>query len=354
MKQGLSDKVRYLARYKHQWSLFVVSGVILLGILKAFWKPSEPIAVPVNKLVEVQVVTTRPFQQTIRLLGTIHPQHTSVLSAKSAGVLDALVATGQRVTKGTLIAQIENPDVEKKLRLSLKTQQLAKTSLERYQPFLAKGVVSAKEIDEKKQTLINAQKDLSTARIAFDNLRFYAPFDGIVGAYKKREGAQVALGDPVVVLYDPDSLVVDFDIPCSHLAAVQPGQPVEVLKKRYRLSHVQNMIDEETHMCPADVDIQCASCLMGSSVYVDLIIMEKKKALVIPFQALFLKNSQPFVYTVEKGKIALVPVKTGVQQEKSIEILQGLTDGQAIVVKGQERLYPGLAVDVLLQDNRLR
>lgn len=299
-----------------------------------------------NKLVEVVVVTKQTFQQSIRLLGTIHPTHATVLVAKGVGVLDALIPTGQKISKGTLIAKIDNPDLERSLQLSMSTELLAKGQFDRFIPLLKTGYVSSKEIEEKKQTLIDAQKDVARARIELDNLRFYAPFDGVIGAYNKREGAQVNAGEAVVAIYDPASLVVDVDIPCSNIMAIHEGQTVRVLGKSYGLSHVQKMIDDESHMCPADVEIACEDCLIGATVSVDLVVADKSNALVVPSQAVFLRNGQSFVYVVEQGKVAMKQVTSGLQQDDKMEIIEGLNPGSQVISKGLERLYPELAVDI--------
>lgn len=338
----------YIFFKKHIKKIIIVSGIIvILGIItkvvmNTYGKPPQ---IP-NKIVEVQPIIKQDIQQTIRLLGTLHPKHATTLVAKGVGLLDELVPTGHTVTKGTLIATIDNPDVEKNLQLSIRTEALAKAQVERLKPLFEKGYVSAKDLEEKKEALLNAKKEVSRAKIERDNLRFYAPFDGIIGAYKKREGTQVNQGEAVVTLYDPTSLVVDLDIPCTQLKKINVGQPLYIFKKRYHLSHVQKMLDSESHMCPADVSITCTNCVIGSTVPVDLVISEKKEAIVIPFQAIFLKNSKPFVYVVENGKVVLVPVKTGLKQKDSIEISEGLKEGQKLIIKGQERLYPELAVDI--------
>jgi len=199
---------------------------------------------------------------------------------------------------------------------------------------------------KKKQAWINAQKEYAKAKIELDNMRFYAPFDGIVGAYKKREGSQVNQGEPIVSVYDPASLVVDFDIPCSNLTSLNEGQKVYVLGKKYRLTHMQKMLDEDTHMCPADVDITCEDCLIGKTAPVNLVVMEKKNTIVIPLQALFLRDAKPAVYIVKEGKVQLLSVKTGVKQTDTIEVVEGLEVGQQLIIKGQDRLYPEMAVDI--------
>lgn len=336
-------------RLNYYWRITVLI-LVFISILffiskKLFHVKSASESTP-NKLVEVEPIKKQRLQQTIHLLGTIHPKHTTVLIAKEAGMLDSLIPTGQKVKKGTLIAKIDNPDLEKNLLLSLSAVELAKSQYERINPLVQSGYVSTKEVEEKKQAWIDAQKELSKTKIELDNLRFYAPFDGIIGAYKKREGSQVNAGELIVSIYDPSSLVVDFDIPCSNLTTLNEGQPVYVMEKQYSLSHLQKMLDEETHMCPADVDIQCEECLIGATTNIELVVAEKNDTIVIPLQALFLRNSKPFVYIVKKGKVVLVSVKTGLQQQDKIEIVEGLNAGQQLVIKGQERLYPEMAVDI--------
>lgn len=327
--------------------IIVIVCVVVFCISKSLlhWGADKPIPNE-TKLVEVENTGKQDLAQTIRLLGTIHPKHNTVLVAKGSGTLKILIPTGQQVSKGTLIAKIDNPELEKNLPLSVNAANIAQAQFDRLGPLLKEGYISAKDAEEKKQSLIVAQKELARTKIELNSLSFYAPFDGIIGAYKKRDGAQVAQAEPIVTIYDPASLVVDFDIPCSNFTTIGEGQPLIVLGKQYFLTHLQKMLDEDTHMCPADVDITCDNCLIGTSVYIDLVTSAKKQVLVIPSQALFLRNNQSFVYVVEQGKVVLAAVKTGLQQQEQIEILEGLQPGQQVIIKGQERLFPGMSVEI--------
>ncbi len=344
-----SNKVFALCKQYYSWKKVLIglfALVIIIWLICHFISRSSTTPENPNKMVEVELIKTQNIQQRISLLGVIHPKHTTILIAKGSGTLDALVTTGQRVKKGTLLATIDNVDIQKNAQLSESAEQLAKEQYERFSPLIKKGFVSPKEVEEKKQAWISAQKESSKAKIELDNLRFYAPFDGIVGAYKKREGSQVNQGESVVSVYDPASLVVDFDIPCSNLESLNTGQKVYVFGKLYSLSHMQKMLDEETHMCPADVDINCEECLIGATVNIDLVVKEKKNTIVIPLQALFLRDARPVVYIVKEGKVQLVSVKTGIKQADKIEILDGLKSGQQLIIKGQDRLYPEMKVDI--------
>jgi len=331
------------------WQKIVLAFVILILFFYPFklvslHKSKTPVVV--NKLVEVITLKRQSIEQKIHLLGTIHPKHTTTLISKGAGTFDALINTGQQVAKGSLIAVIANTELEKNLSVSQSAEQLAKEQFERFAPLIKKKFVSPREVEEKKQAWFAAQKEYTKAKIELDNLRFYAPFNGIVGAYKHREGAQVNLGDAIVSVYDPSSVLVDFDIPCSNLPAINEGQTVYISNKKYTLTHMQKMLDEATHMCPADVDIVCEQCLIGATVRIDLVVAAHHDTLVIPVQALFLRDGVSTVYVVENNKVKQVSVKTGLKQENQIEVIEGLAPGQQLIIKGQDRLYPDMSVDI--------
>lgn len=303
--------------------------------------PAEP-----PKLVEIETLAPASIEKTIKLIGTIRPKHATVLVAKGAGLLDTLRSSGETVKKGDLIAKIINPDLEKNYTLSKDTQQIAKIQYERLHGLQKSGIVSTREVEEKKQAWINAQKERAKAKIELKNTRFYAPFNGVIGAFKTKEGTQIIEGTAVVTIYDPQSLNVELDIPCTNTTPVTKNQTVYIFKQRYHLSHMQKMLDDESHMCPADVDIQCTHCLIGSTVTARLVLKKKEHVLVLPTQAFFLKNGNTHVYKIVDKKIELVPVTTGILEHDKMEVISGLKAGEQIVIKNPERLYPSMEVSV--------
>ncbi|KTD74496.1 efflux RND transporter periplasmic adaptor subunit [Legionella tucsonensis] len=331
-----------------KYKIIGLSSILLtaLGSYYLFYYHAKSSPLPTPKIVETVTVTPATIEKTIKLIGTIRPKHATVLVAKGSGMLDTLISSGQTVKKGDLIAKIINPDLERSYQLSKETEQLENTQYQRLKNLQKPGFVSAREVEEKKRIWIDSQKEKARTKIELKNMRFYAPFDGVIGAFKIKEGAQVTEGAPVVTIYDPNSLTVEIDVPCTNNHSIKENQPIYILNQLYRLSHVQRMIDDETHMCPADVDIQCTHCLVGASISGLLVVNKKTGALVIPTQALFLKQGKTHVYKVVNNKIELVAVKTGIQEKDKVEIISGLKSGEQIISKSPERLYPGLEVSI--------
>lgn len=303
------------------------------------------------KVVEVEKAELQTIQQTARFIGTIRSEQATTLVAKSKGILDRFVNSGQHVKKGELIAQIDNKDIERNFKLSQDMEHIAKLQYDRFSQLQKTGVISQNALEEKKSILIEAQKKMTDAKIAMDEIKIYAPFDGIVGIFKIREGSQVQEGDVLVSFYDPSTTIVEFDVPLSIMNVIHDGSTVFIDKKQYPLTYIQKMLDEETHMSPAYVNIDCQNCIIGSTVDVNLVVKEKQSVIVIPFEAVFLREGKTFVYIVKDEKASLTPVVLGIREKESVEITSGLQKNDVVIVRGQARLYPGVPVIINNKEN---
>lgn len=298
------------------------------------------------KVVETEVVALGSIEQTISLIGTIKPKYSTTLVARASGILGATLPAGHKVQKGEVIVQIDNADIEKNYNLSESSEKIAKTQYDRIHGLYKSGHFSEQAMEEKKNTWIIAQKALANAKIELEKIRFHAPFDGIVGVFKIREGTQIKEGDHIVSFYDPNSLVVEFAIPSSFIHSIHNGQQVKIAESTYVLNHVQKMIDETTHMGSAYVDISCSECVIGNTIDVELVVQERSNIIVIPFEAVFIRNGQDSVYLVKDGQATLAPVQLGLREKDKVEIGSGLQVGDNLIVRGQARLHPGAAVKV--------
>ena len=146
--------------------------------------------------------------------------------------------------------------------------------------------------------------------------------------------------------YDPSTIIVEFDVPLSIAPLVRDGSAVYIHNQPYALTHIQKMLDEETHMSPAYVSIKCDDCIIGATTHVSLVVKQKKSVIVIPYESIFLREGKPHVYLVKDNKTALAPVELGIREKEMTEITSGLKNGDRVIVRGQARLYPGASVKI--------
>ena len=323
--------------------VFCLLGAVIAYKLFFVKIPPQPEEI---KVVEVAEVQPKDIKETVHLIGTVEPKHSTVFFAKSKGAWDPLLKEGEFVKKGTLIGQIESSDVEKKYLLSKHAEKIARDQFERASILNKSGYLTKQGFEDKKNAWILAQKESSTTKIDLEKARFYAPFDGVLGVFKARAGMYVDEGDVLVTFYDPSELIVKFEIPSSVVRFIKEGQPLEIEGKKYKLSHVQKIVDEETHMCPAYVDIQAEDYVIGSAIGVTLTVREKKGVLVVPFESIFIQNGETAIYRVEGENAILSNVEMGFREKDHVEILSGLNQGDQLILRGQQRLYPGASVKI--------
>jgi membrane fusion protein (multidrug efflux system) len=297
-------------------------------------------------VVRAEKVQTGAIQQQADFIGFIKAEHQTTLNAKVQGTLRIVATPGEPLKKGAPIAKIENHDVENNYKLLKETESLAQLQYDRWVALGKAGVVSKNAVDDKKSLLLEAQKRLSDAKSAAGELKFYAPFDGMVGLFKFRDGAQLQTGSTIVSFYDPSDLVVEFDIPLSIAEKIHDGTQTIVHGQPYPLSHIQKMLDSETHMCPAFVRIQCANCIIGASTTVSLVIADRENVIVIPFGAVFIREGKSCVYVEKDGKAILTPVTLGIRNKDRVEITQGLHTGDTVITEGHNLLYPEAPVSI--------
>lgn len=308
-------------------------------------------AEPIIKVVEVVTVVPQGIEQTVRLIGTVRAKHATILAAKATGVLEIFKQSGEHVSKGTLIAKIINPDIEKRYEFAASTARIAKEQYERALILMKTGATSKQISEEKQSALLEAELSLATAKIELDKVRFYAPFNGIIGAYKERDGTEVKNEAPLLSFYNPAALIVDFDIPAPLLPSVNVGQKVMINGKRYSLTHVQKMLDSLTHMAPATVDISANGYIIGMSIDVDLTVFEKNNVIVLPDEAVFLNQGSSHVYIIKDSKTVLTPVELGLRAKDKVEIVNGLSKGDVVVSQGQGRLSDSMKVQIYDPEN---
>lgn len=325
-------------------------GVFFALIVVIFtykWFSTSPAStIQDEKIVEVEIVKSATIKEMANFIGTIRSHQQTALTAKTNGTLTIISKPGQLVKKGDPIAKIDNEDIERNYKILKEAEEIAKAQFDRASLLFKSGASSKNAVEEKKSFLLESQKKLSDAKISLEEIKILAPFDGIVGLFKFREGSQVNKENTIVQFYDPKSLIVEFDVPLPVAKKVENGGQIFVNNQEYRLTYIQKMLDEETHMCPAYAEIDCSNCVIGTTVDVSLVTQAKQSVVVIPLEAIFLQEGKPFVYIVKDAKAVITPVTYGIRDKKHIEITSGLKEGDKIIPFGHNRLYPDVAVKI--------
>ncbi len=301
---------------------------------------------PAAKVVEVVSVKKGKIQQKIRLFGTVKSNQEFTQHAESTGILVSALPAGSVVRKGTVIAKLDNPEMQETYKLAVTAEKMANSQHQRLQKLKNRQVTSQKTLEVALAELIAAQQKMLAAKIDFRKTQFVTPFDGIVGVFKAREGMFIKVDQEIVTVYNPNDLIVEFGVPEAYLAKISRGQEVCVQEKHYTLSEVQPIVDPETHMALAFVHLGRADCVIGSIVDVDVAVQTYDDSLYVPHDAVFIEDLKPHVYVVKDNKAHLRGVQVGIQDKGKVQILKGVQPGEVIVACATTRLWDQAEIQV--------
>lgn len=325
--------------------------------------------------------------QEIALPGNTQAFNDTPIYARTNGYLKRwYVDIGTQVKSGQLLAEIETPEVDRELeqaRADLKTArvnaEMAQITATRWQSMVQKNAVSRQETDQ-------AVSDLNARRATVESMqanvhrleqlqsfeRVYAPFSGVITARNVDIGALIAAGpsgEPKELFHlaAADRMRVYVAVPEAEVNFIQPSTGVYLTLDEFPGEHITGTIARDAHAIdPAsrtlnvEVDINNADKKLRPGSYVIVHFANPKHAaaqssLLIPANALLFRAEGPTVGVVRNGRAEIRPVTIGRDFGSTLEIMQGVAPGEAVILHPSDSLTTGVAVKVVsVEDGRTK
>ena len=313
-----------------------------------------------------QVKATR-LQDDAQSVGTLRSRQSVTLRPEVAGRVSQIAfADGSRARKGQLLIQLD--DVLQKAEVSQAQAQvsIARANLKRNQELVAQAFVAQRVVEESQASLQVAEAQLALAQARLGRMRIVAPFDGMLGIRLVNLGDYVKDGADLVNLEDTSALYVDFRVPERFQSKLATGQGVKVELDALPGQHFTAKVQALDPLVDANGRSVLVRAVLAASASASLrpgmfartttVFSVSDAALVIPEEAIVPQGGKQFVFVLDKegegdAKKLLsrkVEVKLGVRRSSTVQVTEGLKEGDTVVVAGQQRLQKdGTAVRVV-------
>lgn len=318
----------------------------------------------------------------ITLPGDLVGFYQADLYGKVSGYLKSVsVDKGDAVKAGQVLAEIEVPELQQKLRRSRANLNVKQHTYERLQNVWNsdKRLVAREDVDIAEGQFEEAKAEVEELEALVSYTRIVAPFDGVVtgrfvdpGALIQASGsqsgsAQGATGpsragvSPVVSLADLSTLRVYIYVPETETSLIRVGMPATLTLAEFpgrqftgTIARFSKALDLSTRTMLTEVDLDNPKHELYPGMYADvsLELARHPSALQVPVTAVGTDAGKSFVYLVNEGRLTRVPVTTGLSTPSDLEITSGLNGSEQVVKNFNPALSDGEKVEPLVAQRK--
>lgn len=300
--------------------------------------------------IEVEAAAKAPFVEVVKVSGEIMPSNAdrSTVTSPTAGVvtLSKALAQGSEVRAGQTIASVSaknvtGGDTNQGAKVAL---DAAKRELDRLTPLLADGIITRKEYNDA-LTAYESAKAAYSPRAASGTVS--SPRNGVLTQLMVTDGEYVEAGQPIATVATSQKLTLRALLPSSQSAflprisgaviSTHGGEPIDLADAQGKLlsADVASSSDAPGYVPVYFSMANVGTVVPGSAVEVYLKGSSTADVISVPIEALTEQMGQMFVFVkIDEEGYEKKLVKVGRNDGMRSEILEGIAEGDSVVVKG--------------------
>lgn len=292
---------------------------------------------------------------TVDATGTIEPDNSVDLSATASGTLEKVyVKQNEKVTKGQVLATIESKALTSTMKQAQNTLENKESYFNRLNSLYSQGAISYQEMDNARLEYLNAQAAYDKAQADVNDTVITSPMDGVVVGEPMKEGETVSQGLSsqmvIVSVADLSAMRIELLVDETDIGEVKIGQNVDftvdaypnrtfhgmvtdISKKQYSSSSSSSSVVYYTVYVEINKD-ELEGLYPSMTARATIHGRESDNALTVPVTAIRSDGEGSYVYVKNGDGVSKAYVTTGITTDKEVEILDGLHEGDEIVVSG--------------------
>jgi RND family efflux transporter MFP subunit len=319
--------------------------------------------------VEAAVLERRDLLPQFSFSANLEAVWSTDVSAKADGRIgQVLVEEGDKVTAGMVLARMDTDELAAQVMQAEGQILQAKATLEqnelnfrRMDTLFKQNAVSAQSLDSARTQRDLAQGGVTAAegnlrllRARLENANIVSPLTGVVVKRYVQSGTFSKAGAAIVAVADVSSLLAKAVVGEAQVAELKLGTSVTI---RVNALKDQEFKGTLTRLSPAaalpartftaEVSIPNPQGILKAGMFAkaDISGLVRQKVLVVPESALVLREDQKTVFVVTAdNKVVQKVLKLGESSGGWVEVLDGVKDGEKIVVAGQHKLKDGASI----------
>lgn len=214
--------------------------------------------------------------------------------------------------------------------------------------------IARAELEQRKASVARLE-----AQIAQTIIR--APDDGLISKREGHIGDTSTAGKPLFYMVRGSRLELKANVPEKDLFCLKPGQPVIIRSDATGLARFEGRVREirpeveiDTRLGTVRIDVPSNLGLKPGMFVEGRVALGEHSALTVPSQSVISRDNRHLVYVVEGDQVHERQVVTGARAGDYVEVMQGLSEGEPVVVAGAGFLKDGDIVSVSTQETTVK
>lgn len=342
----------------------VVLGLIFLVTIVYLVTRANVVVVEVFQVKKMELV------QAIYATGYVDAGAMSDLRSEISGTVGYVGASdGERVDKGSTILVFD----DRKLQLAVEEARAAyaeqkaeaddlEARLARNRKLFRAGAISVQDIDAAEKGYVKAKKLLRQRELQLKSRldeagkrTVSAPIAGVLTRQDARVGDYIVSNTLVARIIDTNSYTVKVEVDELDVPRLKKGQKATVAldalpEKRFSavVSRVVPQTDRitKTSKVYLDFDKKFEELQVGMTATANIVYNVRQGALLVPKGSVFEEMRRKHVWKISKGHLEKRKIETGADDSRFVEVLEGLVEGDSVVVRPEERFREGMEARV--------
>lgn len=288
---------------------------------------------------------------------TLEAEEEAMVVAKVRGVVQKLnVEEGDFITKGQVMAQMEDEQLEIEASRAKSTMDRLYNDYQRNKELYERNLVSAEQFENSKFEYESQKAEYELANLKLEYTQIKAPITGVISQRLIKVGNMVNTDQEVFKITDFDPLLAVLHVPEHEMNKLRKGQTsviqVDAIKGQTftgQVLRISPVVDPETGTFKVTIAIKDESKRLKPGMFgrVRIVYDTRENALMIPKEAVMNEDGASSVYVLNDKLVFRRTVETGYVNGNNIEVINGLQDGDSVVTIGQSSLQDSALVQVV-------
>lgn len=302
--------------------------------------------------VEIEMAKLGSVSRTSTIAGMLEPIRSVGVNAQLSGILLSLKAEeGHRVSQGDVLAEIDARELEAQARSAEAALRFAQSMVDRSEQLFKEKIITLAELERDRTAFESAKASTEQFRTRLGYAHVVAPISGIITEKRVEAGDIVSNQTRLFTVADVATLVTRIQVSELEVSSLTVGDQVPLTvdalggeRVAGRIRRIFPAADSSTRLVPVEVALtgsQVGRLRPGYTVRATLALDRRDGALLVPSRAVSGPAGARAVYVVTGGEIQRRAVRVGSDMAGLSEILEGIAEGDSVIVSGTSTLREG-------------